>query len=293
MNTYRKPKKVSIVYFTGTGSTGLVAEQFLKTFQEKGMEAVCHELHHRKQYVPEKTDMLFLIYPVYAANAPRPVYEFISQLPYEYRCKTVVISVSGGGEVTPNKANRLHCISRLTKKGYPVVYEKMLVMPSNIFISTPDELSVRLIEILPYKVEYIVKELSTGIRRRTKPDVLNRMLSFLLEIEKVGSRLFGKNLKVNEKCNGCGICEKGCPMGNIKLKYNVPSFGYNCTLCMRCIYTCPKHALEPKFAKFFILKGGYPLKRWIHSMNHEKCSSVNDLTKGFAFSGLKRYFLEK
>lgn len=38
-----------------------------------------------------------------------------------------------------------------------------------------------------------------------------------------------------EKCIGCGLCEKSCPTGNIRLVDGAAAAGSKCTMCYRCI----------------------------------------------------------
>jgi len=294
MNVYQKPEQVDIVYFSGTGSTRRVADQFATSFLRNNVNAYQHELNTRDLLTRSKANMLVVIYPVYATNAPKPIYEFIRKLSIDGKCPSVVISVSGGGEVTPNNACRLHCIKRLEKKGYPVVYEQMIVMPSNFVVATPDELAIRLLEVLPYKIDKIVTALLSGVIRRDNPNLLNRIISFVGELEKTSlvSGLFGRCIKVNSNCTGCGICHKGCPVENIKLVNQLPVFGGKCTICLKCIYSCPVKALTLGIGRFIILKTGYPLEDWENQMNGEKKSSIDDLTKGYAFSGLRKYLKE-
>lgn len=51
----------------------------------------------------------------------------------------------------------------------------------------------------------------------------------------------------SEKCIGCGVCAKVCPIGNI---YNgsdhKPLWKHNkrCTSCLSCYHHCPRHAIE-------------------------------------------------
>ena len=47
-----------------------------------------------------------------------------------------------------------------------------------------------------------------------------------------------------EKCIGCGKCEKLCPLNNITLQNARPVWGTNCTQCMACICYCPTRAIE-------------------------------------------------
>ena len=53
----------------------------------------------------------------------------------------------------------------------------MVVMPSNWIVKTDDGLAIRLLEILPLKVEHIADDLQAGIVRRTRPKLLDRIFS--------------------------------------------------------------------------------------------------------------------
>ncbi|HWT27191.1 MAG TPA: EFR1 family ferrodoxin, partial [Mobilitalea sp.] len=184
-------------------------------------------------------------------------------------------------------------IHRLEKKGYRVTYEKMIVMPSNFAMATPDELAIRLLQVLPSKVELICRDLLRGKIRRPKPILFDQFLSVVGELgrTKISSWIFGKHIKANKNCNGCGLCKANCPMGNIKLINRKPVFHSRCALCLKCIYRCPKGALSPGIGKFIILKDGYPLKKWENQMN-DKLPAIDYNSYGYAFSGIVKYLKE-
>lgn len=292
MRKYPRPKKIEILYFSGTGGTKRAADAFVQEFAKQGLSVSCNEIHSKKLYSPQPHDMLLLLYPVYAMNAPRPVYEFIDRLPIAEKKLAVVVSVSGGGEIIPNTASRLHCISRLQKKGYRIAYEQMLIMPANCILPTPRELSLMLLKVLPDKVADIVDDLLSGIVRRTKPYLIDRMISNLTEVQKEGAKLYGKNIMVSSSCNGCGLCAKECPTCNIKLVDGKPIYNYRCCLCLRCIYQCPKKALQPRIGRKFILDGGFSLSELEKELPDFQPIDPRNYSYGAGFSGLKKYFLE-
>jgi len=160
MNGYNSTEIIKIVFFSGTGSTAEVAGTFQRLLEAQGKKVIVHELNSRNIITNDKEDMLIILYPVHACNAPEAVYEYIKTIDKVEKKPAVVISVSGGGEITPNTASRLHCIKRLENKGFQVIYEKMIVMPSNWIIPTADGLSIRLLEVLPNRIEKIISDLS-------------------------------------------------------------------------------------------------------------------------------------
>ena len=64
------------------------------------------------------------------------------------------------GHVSPNTACRVFCKRLLKRKGYHLVYEKMLVMPSNFATQANQQLNHNLIRILPQKTKKIITMLS-------------------------------------------------------------------------------------------------------------------------------------
>lgn len=45
-------------------------------------------------------------------------------------------------------------------------------------------------------------------------------------------------------CIGCGLCEKVCSVGNIRITDNRPEWLHHCEHCMACIHRCPKEAIQ-------------------------------------------------
>ncbi len=285
-------KQVKMVYFSGTGGTAKAADCFEKVFEAHGVAVAKCQLRRGQRPSEGKEDLLVVLYAVHACNAPEPVYEWISSLQKVKGMPAAVISVSGGGEIPPNTACRVSCIRMLEKKGYEVVYERMLVMPSNWIVPTVEPLAVRLLEVLPVKVEQAVGALLTGKRHRTKPVWIDRVFSWIGELEKSGGRMFGRKIKVNEACNGCGWCERSCPGGNIRLKDDRPVFGGECLLCLKCIYGCPNKALAPGTAKFIVVKSGYDLRDFEGRTSGVGPAEVESLAKGYLWKGVKDYLLD-
>ena len=64
-----------------------------------------------------------------------------------------------------------------------------------------------------------------------------------------------KSFFVDENCISCGLCEKICPVQNIRLKNDKPTWTHNCEMCFRCLNYCPKDAIQ--FGKSTIEKKRY------------------------------------
>lgn len=285
-------EQINIVYFSGTGGTERAAKCFKTAFEEIGCEVILYKIKEAPENLEYENSLVLLIFPVYAGNAPRKVHEWIDSLPSVLSAAAAVISVSGGGEVSPNTACRASVIRKLTKKGFAVTYENMLVMPSNFFTSAGIPLSRLLLEVLPEKVKAAVSDIKSGKIRRTDPLIIDRLISGIAKLEHRGARTFGKKIRVGDSCTACGLCAENCPAGNITMSAGAPMFGNACNLCMGCIYGCPYKALEPGMLKFAALKNGFDLSTAENAPLPEK-TDIDTLTKGFLWSGVRKYLVDK
>ena len=284
-------KRINIVYFSGTGGTERAAKCFEASFNKAGFLVTLFRLKEvPKNYDFEKA-FLLLLYPVYALNAPKMVHEWIKNLDRASCVQTAVVTISGGGEISPNTASRVSVIKKLEKKGFIVTYEQMLLMPSNFGVTAGETLSRLLLEVLPFKVQTITNDIISGTIRRTKPLIFDRFLSRIGRIEHVGARKFGQNIKVSDACTGCGWCCEHCPSANITMESGKPVFGNGCNFCLGCIYGCPFNALEAGAGKSLVFKYGFDLKR-LEKLPLQEDADIRALAKGYAWSGVKKYLLE-
>ena len=54
---------------------------------------------------------------------------------------------------------------------------------------------------------------------------------------------YSKKLKISDSCVGCGLCQKNCPMGNIRITNGKAVAGDRCAMCYRCISHCPEQSI--------------------------------------------------
>jgi ferredoxin len=278
---------ILIAYFSGTGSTRYVAETFEKEFRCRNLSVEVRDTSGNT--APPPHDLLVICFAVHACNAPVPVLKWVENLPEADRIPAAVFSVSGGGEITPNLACRLGLKKRLKKKNYHVIYEDMIVMPSNWIVGTKPVLIDRLLEVLPVKVSHFADELLAGKSRQTRSGLGNRILSLLGKLEPAGARRFGKKIRVNDRCTGCGQCARECPVGNISMKESLPVFSGSCILCLKCLYGCQFQALEPGMAKFIVISEGYDFNKMVAAKGEPADIDLVKETRGFLWLGLRRY----
>ncbi|HHX14487.1 MAG TPA: 4Fe-4S binding protein [Clostridiales bacterium] len=256
--------KIRILYYSGTGSTKLVAEALSRALieQDPALEVSLFRIWRGELPPVGKVDRLIVLYPVHAANAPRPVLRLLRCLLSEEACLTTLVCVSAGGECLFNNGCREAAKAVLLKRGYPIISEHHIIMPANIFKDTPFLLACELMKVLPGKVKRIAADVLGDLPRQLPSSRAGRKIAKLAKIEQKQSWRLAKSIKVSDACVGCGKCADLCPEGNIHMEAGQPRFAKRCAACMACLLGCPQRALKPGLYRWAIPKQGYPLAEW-------------------------------
>jgi len=261
-------KNIRIDYYTGTGGSEWIAELLADKLEAENLDVEVNRIYRDKINKVEKLeiDYYILIFPVHSFNAPKPIYEWVEHLAGN-RCKTAVISVSGGGNVISNSACRCKTVKLLKKSNFNPILEDMVWMPNN-WAKAPDKKKhISILSKLPDKIDEISQTIISEQRRKKIIYWIDYLISALGEAEKKWTRKFGDGIKVLETCTGCGLCSQNCCSSNIQMEnralsgvHSKPKFGHRCDMCLGCVYNCPQKALQATWGGYQIDKNGYAVK---------------------------------
>ncbi len=285
---------VKIVFFSGTGCTARSADALKNSLERLSVEVSIQELRGPQKNTSQiNADLLVIMYPVYAFDAPLPIYEYVDLLGRSDGQSVAIIPVSGGGDITPNRACRLGIRERLEQKGFAVVYESMIVMPCNVMVYTPEPVAEALLHMLPSKCDEAAQDLMQGITRSSKTPFVDKLFSKIGDLEKGywGRIRFSEKLKVADTCISCGLCARSCPRENIDIIDGSPCFKNDCVMCLRCIYGCPNNAISAGYGAFLVLKEGFSLESYDCGRAHDK-GEFDDLLKGALWKGVRQYLTD-
>jgi ferredoxin/flavodoxin len=274
------PSTVRIFYFSGTGNTEIVAHLLAEAFRKKNLMVDLTPVEDiLKGGVPLEIDSCDLVgmgYVVHAFNAPKIFFEFLDRIP-PGKANVFLFKSSGdpfleGGATTMVR-------DALTEKGYHVFYEELVVMPANCVVRYEDGLVKQLYNAAVSKTARMAEEIVSGKVKLQKNGFFSRIVTVLFStLEGMGAPLFGKHLKVLERCDLCGHCVEICPTDNIYQEDAGITFALKCVMCLRCIYDCPQKAITPGVFKFFVLED-YNIRKVISGPEIE--DFVSESTKGY------------
>jgi len=85
-------------------------------------------------------------------------------------------------------------------------------------------------------------------RRGNRINAFRPLSAFIWLLFSLGTKVFYKRYRVSDDCNGCGICEKVCPVSAVSMRETQgkprPVFSAKCEHCQGCLNWCPKKAIH-------------------------------------------------
>ena len=233
----------TIYYFTGTGNSLHVAR---KIAEQLGESKIINIARARGDVIDDKSEIVGIVYPVYYRNPPNIVKDFVKKLRLDPKAYVFGIATCGG-----SAGNSISMLDKLLSgNGSRLSAAFELVMADNAYLFvnlvTPpaerDELYNSSEEGLNNIIDVLRKR--EGGREKIKSDISGDIMGGIGSALITDVYRLRKRFRSTDKCNGCGICEKICPVGNITRADKKVSWGNKCTQCLACFHWCPQTAIE-------------------------------------------------
>ena len=251
-----------IFYFSGTGNS-LVAAKGLSERTNSKLVPIVAQMG--KARIPVRADVIGIVFPVYYADVPPLVKKFLGKLESIQGKYVFSVCTYGGGI-----GDSVHTIRRIIRSRSGELSAAFgLHMPQNAF-HKPWESRQRIYRRSRNKLDIISKSIllkRSGmlfsdrlwgsillpIHRAIRPMYKNSLKKLVgteenLQVDEL-IHLLDKSFRINEKCTGCGICAKICPVENIRLVNNHPVWLKHCENCLACYNWCPEQAIQNDVAQ--------------------------------------------
>ena len=223
--------KSLIYWFSGTGNSLYAAKKLSAALGDITLVQITDEPPTGP--VGGEGETVGFVFPSYYGNLPRIVRNFISGL--NINSGTYIFSVVTMG--VPFGRGSIAALEKvLAEKEMKLSYGRGILMPANYIIKYNPMFIGRVA-----KADRHIKRIVDEIKAKKPVIKKNSMISDSLYKD---IKSLDKNFTVSEKCKGCGLCEKICPVKNIKLENSKPVWQRRCEHCVACISWCPSRAIE-------------------------------------------------
>ena len=228
-----------LCYWSGTGNTLWSARKIAEKIGGDcrllniGIEA-------GKSETVLEADKVVLLLPAYAYGAPPVVRHFVKKAVF----KTPYIAVFVTYGTVPGGA--LAEISRILKrkKNNASYFGRIPAVENYIAIFGPPKAKTmeKRLELQRKTTEDASQAVTAGLTNRI--NTFRPFSAFISLLFTVALRIFYRWYRVSADCDGCGICEKLCPVSAITIRNKRPVFSKICEHCQGCLNWCPQRAIH-------------------------------------------------
>jgi NAD-dependent dihydropyrimidine dehydrogenase PreA subunit len=243
-----------IFYFSGTGNSHYAAAKIAA--QTGDIAYNITDIVNGKFPANGKRDVTGFVFPVYYSGLPEIVRRFASDSVTQLNLGVYVFSVITCG------ASIAAADKMLAKTlGVNIDYSAQLIMPDNYVIMYNPAEKDEALETLSAaateldKISEAVNSRKILVRNSLKNDIATAFMFPAYNICRRTAKFYA-----DDKCTGCGKCERLCPDDAIKIKDGKPVWvKKKCQHCVGCINSCPVEAIQ--FGKKTAERGRYCIEK--------------------------------
>lgn len=229
-----------IFYYTATGNSLFVARHI-----EKNPISIPQEL--KKENLNYEDETIGIVAPIYAGELPKTVRKFIEKANFQTKYFYLLLTY-GNKDSVASVWSEQFCL----KNGIHVDYIQTIQMVDNYLPSfdMQEQMSIDKKENL--QIQEALCDIQLRKKRIPQPtqegkELYERVRKRFQEHPELNN---GETIIMSERCSGCGICTKVCPIGNIVLeKGKAKRLSQICDFCLACVHNCPFHAIELRIDK--------------------------------------------
>ena len=233
--------KSSVYYFSGTGNSYSIAKHLETRIENTAVYSIADLRDHN---VTDNADFVGFVFPVYFQDTPKLVKKFLSKIRMKEEAYIYcIINANGlpgrafvGAETALNKQ----------KRQFGAFY--YFDMPGNSVVffdfSNPQRIRDYRLAMANYHLDGIVQLILDRVKYRDAFYGSSSYLKSLIDKWLLTYIVKDYMFKTDENCTLCGKCIKSCPIDNISIRKGKVRWNHNCVHCWGCLNRCPNHSIQ-------------------------------------------------
>ena len=239
--------KIEIYYFSGTGNSLHAARELAKRLPGAVLIPIMSVM--KEETIRSRAETVGLVFPIHAFTIPIIFKEFLKKADFSTASYMFALSTRRSDPRVFTHINRVlkgrkldACFAVEMPQNYIPVFEvdsaeKIAECESNL-----REKMDTMVEVItgrqPYREEKLPLWVRIIIGGLFPPLTLFMHLTRYTGLQ--------RGFYADEKCTGCGVCEKVCISGKIGMRDDKPVWSRDtqCAYCLACLHYCPAKAIQ-------------------------------------------------
>ena len=223
-------------YFTATGNCLAIAREL-----DSELYSIPQELK-KKAPLHHKADTIGIVAPTYSGLMPRIVRRFLAKARFDTPYFYIVMTYGMNPSVAEKEA-----VAYGEHVGVRVDYAATVQMVDNFIFAFDMNDQIAIDKQIPRQVTELKQNIANRVKGFREPSE-QQMAGFAMVSERNcrwPEMTDGTQITVTDKCVGCGICSKVCPLGRFYVGDDKKAHRYSeyCEFCLACAHACPKKAI--------------------------------------------------
>ncbi|MFN2351341.1 MAG: EFR1 family ferrodoxin [Kiritimatiellia bacterium] len=229
-----------IYWFSGTGNSLWLARSLGEILGESELISIAAGVW-RGRPAPARA---IVVYPAYATRLPKIVQGFLREAPLDQATDLHLVA-----NFALWRAGSLEVGRRLLlRRGLRVRGGFGIRMPNNytpLGEAAAPAKQQRLFEQAGKRLQEVASVIRDPARQAWESNVLiGRFWAMLCPLMNALDQGEDRKFNSDERCNGCGLCARICPVENIIIRDKLPVWQGHCEMCFRCLQYCPQESIQ-------------------------------------------------
>ena len=238
--------KGMILYFSATGNSHYVAQKIAEATGDKIISIETLVKEKRFELSTNEDEALGIVTPTYFWGLPHIVEEVLAHLNIRLASGCYVYLVATYGTTTGAIGKISRCI--LSRKLIRLQGEYCVRMPDTwtpMFNLSDKAKNERRLIKAQAELEIIINNIRHRVAETKMRGKAPLLLGKLYHATYKKARNTHHFHVIDDRCVGCGLCQRQCPISAIALQNGKPKWVAElCLACLRCLHNCPAFAIQ-------------------------------------------------